>query len=150
MRILFVSAFMLSTLSAQTVFAAETQQCTTISTTEVENLFERWNKSLATLDSKEVVKNYSKDSVLLATLANDPRLTNDQKTQYFDDFLKKKPQGSIDSRSIQIGCNWAADIGTYTFTMKDGTKVPARYTYTYIYEDNNWLISSHHSSMMPQ
>ncbi|MNF55190.1 Calcium/calmodulin dependent protein kinase II Association [compost metagenome] len=150
MRIIFASALLFSAFSTQTVVAAETPQCTTLSTTEVENLFERWNKSLATLDSKEVAKNYSKDSVLLATLANDPRLTNGQRTQYFDEFLKKKPQGHIDSRSIQTGCNWAVDVGTYTFTMKDGAKVPARYTYTYIYEDHNWLISSHHSSMMPQ
>ncbi|MGO8077651.1 DUF4440 domain-containing protein, partial [Rhizobium leguminosarum] len=40
--------------------------------------------------------------------------------------------------------------GTYTFTLKDGSNVPARYTYTYEFKDSAWLITSHHSSMLPE
>lgn len=150
MRTFFTAAALLTVLNIQPTLAEQTQSCASINTAQVESLFDRWNNSLATHQSAEVVKNYSKDSVLLATLANDPRLTQEQRIEYFDEFLKKKPRGTIDSRVIQIGCNWAADIGTYTFTLRDGSKVPARYTYTYVFENDNWLISSHHSSMMPE
>lgn len=143
--VLFIAAFQI-----QPTIAAEAQSCAEITVPEVEALFERWNTSLATLDAKKVAENYSKNSVLLATLANDPRVTDQARTAYFEEFLKKKPQGKINSRAVQLGCNWAVDVGTYTFTMNDGSTVPARYTYTYEYQNNNWLITSHHSSMMPE
>ncbi|MGK3756333.1 MAG: hypothetical protein ACI8RD_008644 [Bacillariaceae sp.] len=39
----------------------------------------------------------------------------------------------------------------YEFTMGDtGDKVKARYTFIYVYEDNQWKIAHHHSSVMPE
>jgi uncharacterized protein (TIGR02246 family) len=126
------------------------QECAPVQQADVEKLFDRWNASLATLDPAKVVENYEADAVLLPTLSNTPRLTQDDREAYFVDFLKKKPQGVIDSRTIKLGCNTAIDTGIYTFTLGDGTKVPARYTFTYDYDDGKWLISSHHSSAMPE
>ncbi|CAN7615234.1 SgcJ/EcaC family oxidoreductase [Rhizobium rhizogenes] len=125
-------------------------ECTPITEKQVEGLFDRWNTSLATLSPEKVVENYAPDAVLLPTLSNKPRLTQEERKAYFVDFLKKKPQGKIDSRTIKIGCNEAVDTGTYTFTLADGTKVPARYTFTYDFENGKWLITSHHSSAMPE
>jgi uncharacterized protein (TIGR02246 family) len=142
--------FGLTQIQPATAATAETSTCAPVSEKEIAGLFDRWNTSLATLDPEEVVKNYSADSVLLATLANKPRLTRAERIEYFKHFLEKKPKGHIDSRDIKIGCNWAVDVGTYTFTFKDGSKVPARYTYTYEFEKGKWLITSHHSSMMPE
>ena len=54
-------------------------------------------------------------------------------------------------RHIQIGCNTALDAGLYTFTMgKTGKEVKARYSYTYRWDGKEWLITSHHSSAMPE
>ncbi len=83
-------------------------------------------------------------------MSNKPRLTQEERKAYFTEFLKKKPQGKIDSRTIKIGCNKVTDTGLYTFTMADETKVPARYTFTYEVENGKWLIASHHSSAMPE
>lgn len=126
------------------------QECAPLTQPEVEQLFDRWNASLATLNADDVVENYSADSVLLPTLSNTPRLTQDERKAYFVDFLKKEPKGVIDNRTIKLTCNSAIDTGSYTFTLKDGSKVPARYTFTYEFKEGKWLISSHHSSAMPE
>ncbi|WP_183609704.1 MULTISPECIES: SgcJ/EcaC family oxidoreductase [Rhizobium] len=144
------AALVLGFVHVQAAAAAETATCAPVSEEQVANLFDRWNSSLATLSPQEVAKNYSEDSVLLATLANKLRLTQAERIDYFEHFLAKEPKGHIDSRDIKTGCNWAVDTRTYTFTMKDGSKVPARYTHTYEFKDGNWLITSHHSSMMPE
>lgn len=134
-------------LMATPVLASE---CAPITKPQVEQLFDRWNASLATLDPDKVVENYAPDAVLLPTVSNKPRLTQEERKDYFVEFLKKHPQGKIDSRTIKLGCNKATDTGTYTFTLKDGSKVPARYTFTYQFENGKWLISTHHSSAMPE
>ena len=128
---------------------ALSEECAPITKPQVEKLFDRWNASLATLNPEKVVDNYASDAILLPTLSNKPRLTQEERKEYFVDFLKKHPHSEIDSRSIKLGCNVALDTGIYTFTLKDGSKVPARYTFTYEFKDDKWLISSHHSSAMP-
>jgi hypothetical protein len=54
-------------------------------------------------------------------------------------------------RFIEIDCRSAVDAGLYTFTFaKTGEVVHARYTYTYGWDGSKWLITSHHSSGMPE
>ena len=78
-------------------------------------------------------------------------LTAVEKEDYFHHFLENKPVGKIDSRTIEIGCNTAVDVGLYTFTYgTTGAQVKARYTYTYKWDGKQWLITSHHSSAMPE
>lgn len=125
--------------------------CTTTSEQEIAALFDRWNQSLQTGDPHKVVANYAAKSVLLATVSNTPRLDAAQKEDYFKHFLENKPFGRIDSRTIEIGCTTAVDAGLYTFTFaKTGAVVKARYTYTYKWDGSQWLITSHHSSAMPE
>jgi uncharacterized protein (TIGR02246 family) len=144
------SLFAAAALALFATAPAMAEECTAVTKQQIEGLFDRWNNSLATLKPDAVVANYASDAVLLPTVSNKPRLTQDERKDYFVSFLKNHPQGKIDSRTIKIGCNSAIDTGIYTFTFKDGTKVPARYTFTYEYDDGKWLISSHHSSAMPE
>jgi uncharacterized protein (TIGR02246 family) len=117
---------------------------------QVKGFFDRWNASLKTLKPDEVLKNYASDAILLPTVSNQPRLTQAERRDYFVHFLENKPQGVIDQRVIRLGCNDAIDSGLYTFTMGDGKKVRARYTFLYNYQNDQWLIVSHHSSAMPE
>ena len=128
-----------------------TEVCHAVSEAEVAALFDRWNDSLQTGDPEQVVANYAEDSVLLPTVSNQPRLTAAEKEDYFRYFLKGLPSGAIDSRTIFIDCNTALDTGLYTFTMgASGEVVHARYTFSYRWDGKQWLITSHHSSAMPE
>lgn len=127
------------------------ERCKVSSESEIAALFERWNRSLKSGEPAQVLANYAPNSVLLPTLSNVPRLTPAAKEDYFEHFLQNRPSGKIDSRTIQIGCNSAVDVGLYTFTFaKTGAVAHARFTYTYTWDGQQWLISSHHSSLMPE
>ena len=135
---------------ASSAYAQSAPTCATVSEAEISALFTRWNASLKTLDSDKVTANYSSKAVLLPTVSNMPRTNPAEIRDYFVKFLKLEPQGAIDKSTIKIGCNTAYDVGIYTFTLKDGQKVQARYSYVYGYENGKWLIDHHHSSAMPE
>lgn len=137
-------------MASQSTLSA-TEACKSTSEAEIAGLFDRWNKTLHTGDYSKVVANYAEKSILLPTVSNTPRLTRAEKEDYFKHFLKNKPSGTIDSQTINLGCNRAIDSGLYTFTFAStGDTVKARYTYAYEWNDSEWLIISHHSSAMPE
>lgn len=130
---------------------AQTGVCKAPEEQEIAALFDRWNAALQTGDARAIVDLYAPRSVLLATLENTPLLTPADKEGYFTYFMKNRPSGRIDTRTIDIDCNTAWDAGTYTFTFgATGASVSARYTYTYRWDGTRWLITSHHSSAMPE
>ncbi|SAK92130.1 Calcium/calmodulin dependent protein kinase II Association [Caballeronia arationis] len=131
--------------------ASRTETCKVASDQEIAALFERWNQSLQTGDPHQVVANYAARSILLPTVSNAPRLTVAEKEDYFRHFLQDRPSGKINFSYIEQGCNTAVDAGLYTFTFaRTGAVVKARYTYTYHWDGAQWLITSHHSSAMPE
>jgi uncharacterized protein (TIGR02246 family) len=137
-------------IAAMPAAFARSETCHTASEKDIAGLFDRWNASLQTGDPKKVVANYATKSILLPTVSNKPRLSADEKLDYFKHFLENKPVGTIDFRDIMIECNTAIDSGLYTFKFGDGSVVKARYTFTYAWNGRKWLITSHHSSKMPE
>lgn len=129
---------------------AKTETCHPTSDKQIAALFDRWNDSLKTGDPQKVVENYAPRSILLPTVSNKPRLTVDEKLDYFKHFLENKPVGTIDFHFIMIECNTAIDAGLYSFKFADGSVVKARYTFTYEWNGHRWLITSHHSSKLPE
>jgi uncharacterized protein (TIGR02246 family) len=128
-----------------------TEKCKPTSEKKIAALFDRWNESLETGDPHKVAANYAEDAILLPTVSNQPRLTQAEREEYFEHFLLDEPSGKIDLRRIYLGCNVAVDAGLYTFTFgRTGQAVPARYTFTYRWDGEQWLITSHHSSVMPE
>lgn len=125
-------------------------KCVMLNQDKVEKLFDRWNASLQTHDPRKVAANYSSDAVLLPTLSAQVRYTDQERIDYFKGFLMKEPIAKVDSRTIRIGCNKAIDNGIYTFRFKDGSEATARYTFTYGRSGDDWLITSHHSSVLPK
>lgn len=141
-----LAALGVSSAQAQT----EAMQCQPVSQQQIVALFERWNDSLKTGDAQQVASLYAADSLLLPTVSKTPRLTRDEKVDYFQHFLKKHPVGKLDSSYVQIDCNSALHAGLYTFRFDTtGEEVKARYSFTYRWDGSTWLITSHHSSLVP-
>jgi uncharacterized protein (TIGR02246 family) len=149
---MFKTFAVITLLTASTVVSANNTpaQCATLDKQQAAILFERWNTSLQSGDSSKVAANYTADAVLLPTVSNQPRTDLAGKLDYFNHFLKNKPVGTVDSSTVITSCNSAVDTGTYTFRFSDHSEVQARYTFTYALLDNQWLITSHHSSAMPE
>ena len=151
---IFTTVLLLSSLlTTSTIMAMSSTNhiaCVKTNEQEIAALFDRWNASLKTRNPIKVNANYMENAILLATISNKPRVNNTERIAYFKGFLSKHPVGKIDSRTIKIGCNKAIDTGLYTFTLKDGKKVHSRYTFTYHWNGHKGLISSHHSSVLPE
>lgn len=117
---------------------------------EIKALFDEWNSALQTGDPKKVVSLYEAESILLPTVSNKVRHDPQEKEDYFENFLAKDPQGTIDEANIRIFGDIAINSGVYTFSFKDGARVQARYTFVYRKGGEGWKIIEHHSSAMPE
>lgn len=132
--------------------------CPIVTSADIETQFERFNAAWATQDPDAVTALFTRETrepVLLATVANNPRTTHKMVRAYFVDFLKNAPVGRIETSTIEIDCMTASRVGTWTVTLTDAatrsqTRVRARYSFIYRWEDGDWKIDHLHSSMMPQ
>lgn len=130
------------------------EACAAIDRTAVASLFDGWNLSLASLDPDTVSQRYWDDAVMLPTLSNTPHTSPAMIRDHFVHFLERHPRGRIESRTVQIGCNLAFDVGTYMFSEMNESgalsEVAARYTFVYAFRNGEWKIAHHHSSAMPE
>lgn len=130
---------------------AHTETCKATTQAEIAALFQNWNAALQTGEPQRVVNLYASDSILLPTMSNQPRLSTAEKVDYFEHFMADSPSGSIDLSNIEVGCNMAVDAGLYSFSFATtGAVVRGRYSFTYRWDGSRWLITSHHSSSMPE
>ena len=125
---------------------------------DVAAAMDMWKENLAkgtTDDPGEILTLYAEDGVLWGTISttrrDDPAAIHD----YFVNAYKALPNLSVEFEDpyIRVYGDTAINTGYYTFTFdRDGQTVtlPARYSFTLIKRDGDWLIADHHSSAMPQ
>ena len=70
---------------------------------------------------------------------------------YFVQLLLKTPEATITAEDIQsFGSNAYLHTGMYTFLLNaDRAPVQARFSYMWQNTDNGWIITHHHSSVLP-
>ena len=148
-QLAFVAAVAVST-SAQAA-----QACPAVTPGQIEAQFARFNDAWATRDPDAVVALFTREPVLLPTVSNVPRTTPAGVRDYFVTFLRSSPVARIDTSTVEIDCDTASRVGTWTVVLTNpatGVKrdVAARYSFIYRWEDGQWKIDHLHSSMMPQ
>ena len=114
----------------------------------------KWAEALAQDDPEKVLPLYSDDAVLWGTLSPKVRADRAALRDYFVTAFKVLPglKVTFGDELIRVYGGTAVNTGYYTFSyVKDGeTKsLPARYSFTYVHNGDNWLIVDHHSSAMP-
>ena len=117
-----------------------------------------WKDSLAegtSEDPGKVLSLYAEDGVLWGTLSSKRRDDPAAIRDYFVNAYKALPELSVtfEDPNIRVYGDTAVNTGYYTFAYeKDGQAMtlPARYSFTLVERDGNWLIVDHHSSAMPQ
>lgn len=122
---------------------------------DVEKQLNRWFSALKTGDSAKVTELYSKDAILLSTLKGDVKQGHRKIRGYFErNFLPKQPIGKAEEPYTRLLGGIAVNSGLYSFKINgEGKKrvtVQARYTFVYQWQDNDWKIVEHHSSLNPE
>ena len=117
--------------------------------------FKTWNDALIAKDFDKVAALYSStDLSFLPTVSpkfiRDPHSTK----EYFMEFLKKLPEGTITADNVQrFGPDAYLHTGLYTFMTgppEDRRPVEARFSYMWRKVDGAWKIVHHHSSVVPK
>lgn len=121
-------------------------------TTEIAELFDTWNAALQSRNAKQVAALYAPDAVLLPTFSKVIRDTPEAILDYFEEFLKSSPRGTIIHQKISVYDKIAINSGVYEFSATVAgveQKVLGRFTFVYRRDDSGWKIIEHHSSVMP-
>ncbi len=144
---------LISATQTKGILEVDSEKCPQVDKSEIAKLFHRWNASLKTGQASEVVKNYAPDAILLPTVSNQVRHNRAEIREYFGEFLKLQPVGTMKEENIRIFCDVAIASGRYSFNLRKNGKpeqLKARYTFVYKKIGNNWLIEEHHSSAIPE
>lgn len=105
---------------------------------------------MQTGDPHRVALLYESSAILVPTISNHVRHCHEEIEDYFVHFLAKGPRGRIDESNIRTFGQISINSGLYTFTFKDGSIAPARFTFVYRWNGQRWMIVEHHSSVMPE
>ena len=121
-------------------------------TAEIAGLFDIWNAALADGDPEIVAELYAPDAVLLPTISNRPRTDRAGIIDYFEEFLKARPQGRIVESHLRRLGDLGVHSGVYVFALtgpEGRREAHARFTFLYRRDPEGWRIIEHHSSLMP-
>ena len=115
---------------------------------------EKWGTVFAENNPDAIMTLYANDAVLWGTLS--PTLRSDPAAvkAYFVGAFKALPKATVSfgEQLIRVYGDTAINTGYYTFSYtKDGEtrSIPARYSFVYVKNGNEWKIEDHHSSAMP-
>jgi uncharacterized protein (TIGR02246 family) len=114
----------------------------------------KWGEVLEQQNPDKIATLYAKDGVLWGTLSPVVRSGPEAIRSYFVSAFGSLPQikVSFGDQLIRVYGNAAVNTGYYTFSFTtDGVvkTIPARYSFTYVKNGDEWLIVDHHSSAMP-
>ena len=114
----------------------------------------KWAQTLGQNDPDKIVVLYAADGALWGTLSPTLRTNRAALRDYFVTAFKILPglKVTFGEQFIRVYGGTAVNTGYYTFAyVKDGEAktLPARYSFTFVKNGENWIIVDHHSSAMP-
>jgi hypothetical protein len=114
----------------------------------------KWARAVRSRSPENVLKLYHPEGSLWGTLAQEYRHGYDPIFDYFIRFLDKEDlQCEFKEGMSRIYNDFAFYSGSYEFSWNVAGKsivLPARFSFVYKKENNDWLIMEHHSSLFPE
>lgn len=114
----------------------------------------QWTTLFASADPDRMAALYLTDAVLWGTFAT--RLIRGRAAirTYFERAFASgvAPQAELGEHVARVYGEVAVCSGHYTFTLGlqgEARTLPARFSFTFQWQDGLWLIADHHSSLMP-
>ncbi len=134
--------------------------CASVSTTDagpqadVAAAAKSWSSAFNECNPQKLAALYLPDAVLWGTVSETIISTPAGVRQYFERACAARPQlkATFGEQLVRVYGNTANNSGTYTFSrtvegqLRSGA---ARYSFTYRKVDGAWLITDHHSSLVP-
>ena len=112
-------------------------------------LLQKWINAIKNSDPKEVTNLYHDDGILLGTFSNKERIGHELILEYFENLLKSPVEVEIVSEHASVSESVAVNSGLYNF-VTDGKTINARFSFVYQKNNDEWKITSHHSSVIPE
>ncbi len=112
-------------------------------------LLQKWINAIKNGDPKEVTNLYHDDGILLGTFSNKERIGHELILEYFENLLKSPVEVEIVSEHASVSELVAVNSGLYNF-VTDGKTINARFSFVYQKNNDEWKITSHHSSVIPE
>ncbi len=121
--------------------------------TDVQAATAKWIDAFNRKSITDIVKLYAPDAVFLGTSSPVIRDSPELVRQYFGSLESLgDATNAVGEHRVQVYGDIAINSGYYTLTRRqDGrtTQSPARFSFVYQKRGDDWLIVSHHSSVMP-
>ena len=112
-------------------------------------LLQKWTSTVKDGDANQVVNLYHDDGILLGTFSNKERVGHELILEYFENLLKSPVEVEIISEHPIVFESVAVNSGLYNF-ITGGKTINARFTFVYQKDNDDWKITSHHSSVVPE
>jgi hypothetical protein len=111
-----------------------------------QHLLERWNSTLKSQHPDRVTRLFTADATMLGIGSPITRANYMSIRNYFVYFLQFEPQVAAAQQSLEFGCNFLVDHGSYVVTLKNRTsgeleKRDVRYSIMYEYVQDDWRIA---------
>jgi len=110
---------------------------------------QKWVNAIKSGDPKQVTDLYHENAILLGTFSNKERLGHTLILEYFENLLKSPVEVEIVSEHLSSGGGFYVNSGLYNF-VTGGKTINARFSFVYHKDNDDWKITSHHSSVMPE
>jgi uncharacterized protein (TIGR02246 family) len=129
------------------------QLCAATAEEQVTAATEAWVAAYNSRDPERVLSLYETDAVLWGTTSPTLRHTPAARRDYFSNMPQRPgARVALGEQHVRVFGELAVNSGTYTFTNQhDGklTESPARFSFTYHFQNGRWMIVDHHSSAVP-
>jgi len=113
------------------------------------DLLKKWTDAVKNGDPKQVTTLYLDNGILLGTFSNKERVGHELVLEYFENLLKSPVEVQIVSENPHVFESSAVNVGHYNF-VTGGKTINARFSFVYHKDNDDWKITSHHSSVMPE